>query len=724
MILVGQLLSIILLVGLIQGIKIASAVSENVNVSKPQPSEKSEKAQVEVVYENHGDDMLPVLSRDLTLLGHAIEMIDNEDCRNQCKLMMSGIRNLTSWAVKFYDASGKFPEGVLGGSLYQLGNFDECLQIGQSDDAPPGVYGQYCLGEVGIGVPNLYLDRNGTIWDDFRPSNDRSRQTITKLHWGICVPSVCQPQEVEKVVRTVLAVAFSGSRLKLTPRIPEKSCYKQTTAVYSPIDIVYTCALISLTFVLIFGTAFHIKYLVRSEEVPGGYLPQSLLAFSVIYNFKKLRGGTRSTGINLDCISGIKVTAMIMIIAGHSLIFVISGPVLNINFWQYAVTKVENAVFLNNPLLVDTFLLLSGFLVSCILLNELNKGKRINFINIYVMRYVRLTPAYILIIGLYLTWFPRMDSGPMWSRVYLERDRCMTSWWANLLYINNYVNTDKLCMFQSWYLSVDTQLFILAPFMIYPLHRWPKIGESILATATALSILVPFVITIRNSADPTLMVYSAELKDISTNNFFLTNYIKTHMRASSYCFGLACGYIVHRIHLSGHKLSNNTVRMGWILASLSLIGSLLSITIFYGPRRNFTPIEAAIYASLHRAFWSLGTAWVVLACVTGNGGVVAKILQWKPFLPLSRLTYSAYLVNGMVELHSVATTRSPQYLNNFSLTRQLMAHLTVTFMGALILSMACESPMLGLEKIVLSGGRKNNKNDKKDESEETNATDA
>lgn len=52
--------------------------------------------------------------------------------------------------------------------------------------------------------------------------------------------------------------------------------------------------------------------------------------------------------------------------------------------------KIENGIFLNNPLMVDTFLLLSGFLMCRLLLVELEKRKgKINFGIIYIARYLR-----------------------------------------------------------------------------------------------------------------------------------------------------------------------------------------------------------------------------------------------------------------------------------------------------------------------------------------------
>lgn len=67
---------------------------------------------------------------------------------------------------------------------------------------------------------------------------------------------------------------------------------------------------------------------------------------------------------------------------------------------------------------------------------------------------IRLTPAYFAMIGLYSTWFIRIGDGPLWKyRISMEQERCQLSWWKNLLYINNYIGNDQLCMFQSWYLA-------------------------------------------------------------------------------------------------------------------------------------------------------------------------------------------------------------------------------------------------------------------------------
>nr|CAD7421111.1 unnamed protein product [Timema poppensis] len=48
-------------------------------------------------------------------------------------------------------------------------------------------------------------------------------------------------------------------------------------------------------------------------------------------------------------------------------------------------------------------------------------------------------------------------------------------------------------------------------------------------------------------------------------------------------------------------------------------------------------------------------------------GPIEMFLTWKPIIPLSRLTYSAFLVNGVVVLHHLGTLRAPTYVEDISL---------------------------------------------------------
>lgn len=138
--------------------------------------------------------------------------------------------------------------------------------------------------------------------------------------------------------------------------------------------------------------------------------------------------------------------AMLFVIAGHSLIFSLFGPNSNDKYILESLQHTYYTIVSNSQLLVETFLLLSGLLMAYMFLIELDKRNgHINFLFVYIGRYIRLTPAFLVVIGFYCTWMVKTGSGPLWKkRLFNERDRCLKSWWANLLYINNYVSTDNL----------------------------------------------------------------------------------------------------------------------------------------------------------------------------------------------------------------------------------------------------------------------------------------
>lgn len=70
--------------------------------------------------------------------------------------------------------------------------------------------------------------------------------------------------------------------------------------------------------------------------------------------------------------------------------------------------------------------------------------KSVPWLKMTCLRYFRLTPAYAAVIALALV-FPLFSSGPLWREtVDAVAQPCYQSWWTNLLYINNFVKTDKL----------------------------------------------------------------------------------------------------------------------------------------------------------------------------------------------------------------------------------------------------------------------------------------
>lgn len=72
----------------------------------------------------------------------------------------------------------------------------------------------------------------------------------------------------------------------------------------------------------------------------------------------------------------------------------------------------------------------------------------------------------------------------------------------NVLYIIKYDNKinifSQACLDHTWYLAVDMQLFLISPFILYPLAKKPRVGISIFIIFFIGSIITPMIIAVQH----------------------------------------------------------------------------------------------------------------------------------------------------------------------------------------------------------------------------------
>ncbi|ETN72856.1 hypothetical protein NECAME_18650 [Necator americanus] len=82
---------------------------------------------------------------------------------------------------------------------------------------------------------------------------------------------------------------------------------------------------------------------------------------------------------------------------------------------------------------------------------------------------------------------------------------CKKYWWRNMLYINNLFGMTAECYPITWYLAVDTQLYIVAPIFLVTLLIRPLLGAALLVLASAVSVAYVYVITFRDNLPASIM---------------------------------------------------------------------------------------------------------------------------------------------------------------------------------------------------------------------------
>lgn len=267
---------------------------------------------------------------------------------------------------------------------------------------------------------------------------------------------------------------------------------------------------------------------------------------------------------------------------------------------------------------VDVFLVISGFLITRLLILELERTGTIAFLQFYARRVRRLLPAGLLVIlaTLALAAFALVPIGGEQQR--LARSAMAASlFWSNVHFLRvtgGYFDpkADEMPLLHTWSLSVEEQFYLAWPLLLLILYRSAR-GRSNLALVVLLIAVftVSFAICLRSTLSGAPHVYSA---------FYLT-----HLRAWEFALGgLAC--VACRAWPAA--------RGGAALALAGAAAIAASVLLY----SEATPFPGG-YALLPAA----GAAAIILGCGARPDSWPGKLLASRGFVAIGLLSYSWYL---------------------------------------------------------------------------------
>ncbi len=140
---------------------------------------------------------------------------------------------------------------------------------------------------------------------------------------------------------------------------------------------------------------------------------------------------------------------------------------------------------------VDVFFVLSGFLITSLLLGEISATGGIRFSRFYVRRARRLLPAVLVllgVIGLLVPWLAP-DASEQFRQDAIAALSYTTNWWYVLDSRSYFEAIGRPPLLQHlWSLAVEEQFYLIWPGLLYLLHRrWGRIGVAIGATSGAVA---------------------------------------------------------------------------------------------------------------------------------------------------------------------------------------------------------------------------------------------
>ncbi|XP_016995137.2 nose resistant to fluoxetine protein 6 [Drosophila takahashii] len=601
-------------------------------------------------------------------LNERLPTLQDLECLADLALLSKDLASSKYWALKMIDSWGLLPSGVLVGNWWNLGNFDECIGIDHAVTSTHSVQGKYCFTKLAL-APGI------------------SSRLVIKS--AVCFPASCSAAHMDTMLRRLFKSLLSVEISTDVQLVDEATCQTAEEKEYDGLTI-FTIVILSILAALVGLSTLYDYFLCRDEKS----LNPVVKAFSARANSRALfRLVDNKANPNvIDCLHGIRCLSFIWVVYCHDYLIFAMSPNINMGVVLTWIDSFYSLFVKHGVYAVDTFFFLSGLLLVVIALRSMDKTKgKLNIPMMYLHRYLRLTPLLAFAILIYMKILPIMGSGPLHGSVnFDDYTSCEDTWWMTLLYVQN-VATNRLCISHSWYLAVDMQLYIFAPFLLIALYRWGKKAAAGIFILMMLLACCLFSIMVINN-----LSLGAQGDEAMRKLYYATN-----TRASPYLIGILFGYFLHLNRGKDFKLSRITVIFGWLIG-LSLIATCQFAV--YG--QNTLPIvEEAFYVTLTRIAWPLGLCWVVFACMHGYGGLANSFLSSPLWQPMSRLSYSAYIFHMFIEGLNGGNTQTSTYFSDYQVMLRFWSDFGFTMLFSYLMYILIEAPFAGLEGLLLPAKR-------------------
>ncbi|HMG57991.1 MAG TPA: acyltransferase [Kofleriaceae bacterium] len=289
---------------------------------------------------------------------------------------------------------------------------------------------------------------------------------------------------------------------------------------------------------------------------------------------------------------------------------------------------------------VRTFFVISGFLITTLLLAEYEKRGRISLKDFYIRRVYRIFPAFyvylaVLLVVAALGWIALPTADVVFAATYTMNFHAERTWWLGHL----------------WSLAVEEQFYLIWPLVLAVLRPrralWFAIGG--IAAAPALRVAA--------------WVVWPEIRPLTDQAFpFVFD-------------ALATGCV---LALARDRLETSPIYIAWIDSPMFWVLPLACVFALAVPRTGFN-------LGLGVTIGNLGIAMAIHRCVRHPELPVGRMLEARPLVFVGGLSYSLYLwQQPFVNRHADGI------INSFPF------HLLLAFGAALVSYYLVEQPVLAL----------------------------
>jgi peptidoglycan/LPS O-acetylase OafA/YrhL len=274
---------------------------------------------------------------------------------------------------------------------------------------------------------------------------------------------------------------------------------------------------------------------------------------------------------------------------------------------------------------VEVFFVVSGFLITSLLIEERESTQRIDLKQFWIRRARRLLPALVVMLcaTAVCVAFYATDSAPDFRRDVLPSLGYFSNWWQIFAVDTPYFASSALPVLRHlWSLAVEEQWYLIWPLLFTFIFgaKWmrPKISGALLIACSGAIMI-------------TTALRFAQDNETRTN--FL--YLSTITRSS----GLLLGAAVALLWRPWRKAPNRLVLARSLVADALAIASIVVIGVLMA---TVHVADARLYQG-GLAATTISSAVIIAVVMRPNGVFVQKLFSQELFVEIGRRSYGLYL---------------------------------------------------------------------------------
>jgi peptidoglycan/LPS O-acetylase OafA/YrhL len=421
-------------------------------------------------------------------------------------------------------------------------------------------------------------------------------------------------------------------------------------------------------------------------------------AYAVRQNVESLyrRPSSRETAVD-----GLRALSMFWVIATH--VCLALSVIVDYPSFRRLVDNLPGALswIWHGEKSLDTFFVLSGYLIGAMLLREHETTGGLRLTRFYARRYLRLTPAYAA--SVLIVWASGVE--PTKKSAYL---------WANLLYVNNFLTCDKMFMDWTWSLAVEEQFYLVLPVLLLMSFFRTKHKMALMLALFASSFGArAYVLSIHPHITQTSFA-NHFFRDFPgfTCEYFESFYDNLYTRYGPFVVGVFIAWVnVGHGERVRRLFGRRFVSDAFLSLGAALCVAVLCAPVFR-PDADLSQSFLFAYAVVHRNVWSLGVGMGLLACLYPKGplsraaawGLSARL--WYPVAQLSYCTYLfhlgfvmvSYLIVGKIFHPDVDPKQALSYFALPELGLTLVFTVVMSFVFGAVIYLLVERPFINLRR--------------------------